>query len=293
MKETFNSPICPDEWSEDLAQQYEKDGYLAFDEVLSRQEVEQVKQAMSLLIQRARSRNRDYTINGPEVSIYQKFDRAEERQFYIQYESGVDKSKISDENAEDYVRKLMWYVDEDPIFQYICNRHPKVKMCLEGVLGKNPLSFQEMALIKPPLIGDERAWHQDDSYFAVKPLEAVAGIWIAVDQATVENGCMHVIPGDHKRGPILQTKAVGCQIPKERLELNRAVPVTLRPGGMMIFSGLLPHYTPKNTSPHRRRALQFHYRTAQSEIVTKTEYETLFVEDGQSASCNSWMYKQN
>ncbi len=92
-------------------------------------------------------------------------------------------------------------------------------------------------LIKPARIGAARVWHQDCAYFAVKPLEAVFGVWIALDDADEENGCMHVIPGDHVRGPLLQSPAVGCFffIPDDRLDRARVTAIPLRAGGAMFF----------------------------------------------------------
>ena len=65
-----------------------------------------------------------------------------------------------------------------------------------------------------------------------------------------------------------------------------AVPVELRAGGALFFAGMLPHMTPPNTSPDRRRALQFHYRSATSQIVNQAEYDRVYAEaDGTPASC--------
>jgi phytanoyl-CoA hydroxylase len=142
-----------------------------------------------------------------------------------------------------------------------------------------------MALVKPPFIGGEKPWHQDDAYFSVEPLDAVCGIWIALDEATEANGCMHVIPGAHRDGPRIHVHDRDCEIEAECLDLSRVVPVPLPPGGAMFFHGLLPHQTPPNQSPDRRRALQFHYRSRTSQIISKEEYSRLFAENGTPASC--------
>ena len=220
----------PDPLSESQREQYRRDfqcdGFIAFNNVLLPDEVEKIRQSFSGLVLKARRQNLDFTKG---VDNVRALDRKGE--FYIQYESGTDRNKLTDENAEVVVRKMMSFVDQDPLFHYIAFEHPGIKAMVETAVGTGFILFQEMALVKPAFVGEERAWHQDDSYFAVKPLEAVAGLWIALDKATVENGCMHVIPGAHKRGPLLQSAAVGCTIADGRIDKGVAVPIELEPGG--------------------------------------------------------------
>ena len=272
----------------EIRNQYDRDGYVAFNGVLTDVEVAKTQRLLSDLVLGARKQRRDYVMG---VELTRAMDQKNE--FYIQYESGTDKMALTDQNAEEKVRKLMHFVNQDPFFQFIAYEHPRVKALIEMAIGESFILFQEMALVKPAFIGGERAWHQDDSYFAVKPLEAVAGIWIALDNATAANGCMHVIRGAHRKGPLLQSTEVGCTIAEGRIDKEMAQAIELRPGGAMVLSGLLPHFTPRNTSPNRRRSIQYHYRSFESEIVSKAEYNTLFREhDGTPAACSSWQYKE-
>src|SRR5439155_10060136 len=115
------------------------------------------------------------------------------------------------------------------------------------------------ALLKPPLVGSEKPWHQDMAYFGWSPPEKVLGVWIALDPAMRENGCMQVIPGSNRAGPVPHVHARDCQIADERAEPERSLIVPLAPGGALFFTSLVHHGTPPNESPLRRRALQFHY----------------------------------
>ncbi|MFH1570249.1 MAG: phytanoyl-CoA dioxygenase family protein, partial [Gemmatimonadota bacterium] len=72
----------------------------------------------------------------------------------------------------------------------------------------------------------------------------------------------------------------------DRIDRGLAVPVELKAGGVLYFSALLPHQTPPNQSPHRRRALQFQYRAAGCRQVSREEFGKVFAEpDGTPASC--------
>jgi len=285
----FNSPVCPDMLAEEERSRFETDGYLAFERVLSSDEVDAGRRAIRELVERGYERDRVQVLGEQRPAE----DSPGRQQFYIQYEPGTDRTAITLEKCEEHVRKLMWFVDEHPFFQYMVYEHPKIRMMLDTLLHPDAILFQEMMLVKPAHIGGERVWHQDDAYFAVKPLDAVLGMWVAFDDATPENGCMHMLPGGHKRGPLLQSHDVGCTIPADRLENASVTPVPLSAGGGMFLSGLVPHMTPANRTPYRRRAVQFHFRHPQSEIVTQAEYARLFAEvDGTPAACSSWQYRK-
>ncbi len=99
---------------------------------------------------------------------------------------------------------------------------------------------------------------------------------------------MHVIPGGHHSGPRRHHwSRVDCEITTDEVDPSLAVPIELPPGGLMIFHGLLPHETPANRSSLRRRALQFHYQSAATEIVPREEHRRRFVApDGVFVGCD-------
>ena len=118
------------------------------------------------------------------------------------------------------------------------------------------------------------------------PLEALATAWVALDDATIENGCMFVLPGMHVKGAFKHCHTIDCQIVPGRLDYSDAVPIEMKAGGAMIFSSMLPHQTPPNRGASRRRALQFQYRGENTRAVSKEEFGEVFVEaDGTPASC--------
>jgi phytanoyl-CoA hydroxylase len=119
-----------------------------------------------------------------------------------------------------------------------------------------------MALIKPPRIGEDKPWHQDASYFRVTDPSLIAGVWIALDPALHANGCMEVIPGSHLGGPVPHVHENDfnrCRIAAGHVDPARAVAIEMQPGDALVFQSLLHHFTARNDSDLRRRAIQFHY----------------------------------
>jgi phytanoyl-CoA hydroxylase len=271
--------------SPELVERYRNEGYLALGQVLTPAEVAEAKATLTELFHKIV--NNDASLK--EGKFWNSTESPDARRFFVQYEPGYRfdaRSTVAD--LELKVRKLMWFTDQHPFFDSLVNSHPVIRPVVETLLGEQALLFQDMALVKPPFIGSEKPWHQDNAYFEVAPLTATIGVWIALDDATVENGCMHVLPGQHNLRPLAHYHGVDCQIVESNLDAGQVVPVEIASGGAMFFSGLLPHQTPPNASPLRRRALQFHFRAASSRIVSNEEYDRLFVDrDGTPASCKA------
>lgn len=251
-------------------------GFLAFPELLSAAEVERARQGLHELTLRIAEEGefRDRAFHDPRSRCH------------VQLEPGCDPAGLAPAELEPKVRKLMGYVTADPWFAELAEQHTRLRRLLDAILGPGAILFQDMALVKPAQVGSIKPWHQDNAYFAVAPLEQVLGVWIALDDATVENGCMHVIPGGHRLGPLRHHHDRDCEIVPGRLDPSRAFAVPLPPGGALLFYGMLPHETPPNRSPCRRRALQLHYRGAETRVLSREEYDRLYAEaDGAPASC--------
>jgi phytanoyl-CoA hydroxylase len=188
------------------------------------------------------------------------------------------------EQRQDAVRKLSGFVSFDSRLEALAH-HPRLVGILRTLLGDEPVLFQDMALLKPPRLGREKPWHQDLSYFNYDHTAKVVGVWIALDEATVENGCMQVLPGRHRDGPIAHFKRRDWQICDTDILGKTSVAVPLKPGGLLLFDGLLPHGTPRNDSGRQRRALQFHYTGAKSKKIAATERMRIYGSEGRDVSC--------
>jgi len=278
---------CPEVLSDELKAQFARDGYLAFTDVLSQDEVENAFQSLTSIAEHLRGNHQKTRNHYGEV-----WSDEQNSGPMIQFEKSAPPAGSDDPDLELKIRKYHEFVPFDSHLSFLAESQTRIQGVLSGLIGSNPLMMQNMALVKPPFYGSEKPWHQDDAYFKIAPLEAVCGVWIALDEAAADNGCMFVLRGGHHVGALRHFHGADCEIVHDRLsgELDRsnAIPVPLPSGGAIFFSGILPHQTPPNTSALRRRALQFHYRSQDSRVLSDDEYDLIFREtDGTPASCRA------
>jgi len=192
---------------------------------------------------------------------------------------------LGPEQRQDAVRKIGAFIEFDARLKAI-SHHAALLAAMTPLLhGQRPEMFQDMALIKPPRLGREKPWHQDKAYFEYPLGTPVVGVWIALDEATIANGCMQILPGRHREGPILHFQRRDWQICDQTILGTKSVAVPLKPGGLLFFDGMLPHGTPHNSSPNRRRALQFHYAPAGTAKVEPAERLRHFGGEGKNVTC--------
>ncbi len=211
---------------------------------------------------------------------------------HIQFEAAVrDRlDELSAEERLDGIRKLMWFCEHDERLGHMSSHAKLLDVVSRLMGGQTPKCFQEMALSKPPRIGREKPWHQDAAYFDLAPQADVVGVWIALDEATIANGCMRVLAGGNQIGPVHHWQRRDWQICDTDIEKlhdkkHPVLAVPLKPGGLMMFNGLLPHGTPQNTTGERRRALQFHYCPENVEWTSKEDRLAIYGTEGKDVEC--------
>lgn len=152
--------------------------------------------------------------------------------------------------------------DLDPVFSEF-SRTPNIAQLVADLGIQRPLLLQGMYIFKQPEIGGEVTCHQDSTFLYTEPIEIV-GLWFALEDATLENGCLWAIPGGHKLGlksRWLRSAKGGMNFevfdsnpwPEERL-----VPLEVRKGSLIILNGLLPHKSFANRSTRSRPAYTLH-----------------------------------
>ncbi len=152
--------------------------------------------------------------------------------------------------------------DLDPVFAQF-SRDPKLAAVARDLGLTDAKVWQSMYIFKQPGIGGEVHWHQDATFFETTPV-TVTTFWFALEDATVDNGCLWVEPGGH-RGPMRERFVRnGDQIKMEKLDAmpwpddSTAVPLEAKAGSLVCFHGLLPHYSAPNRSSVSRHAYTLH-----------------------------------
>ncbi|MFN8443218.1 MAG: phytanoyl-CoA dioxygenase family protein [Caldilineaceae bacterium] len=148
--------------------------------------------------------------------------------------------------------------------------HQRIVDVLTSVIGPNVKCMQSMLFIKAAGKPGQ-AWHQDE-YFIPTRDHSLTGGWIALDDATVENGCLWVIPGSHKHNIIWPThyqQDMRFDCTEEAFNFpykdEDAIPVEVKAGTIVFFNGYLLHRSlPNITQSGYRRALVNHYMSAES-----------------------------
>jgi len=150
----------------------------------------------------------------------------------------------------------------DPVFASF-SRDPRLAALAHDLGLEQAQVWQSMYIFKQPGIGGEVNWHQDATFFETTPI-SVTTFWFALEDASVENGCLWVEPGGH-RGPLRERFVRhGDDISMEKLDStpwpdnSRAVPLQAKAGDLVCFHGLLPHYSAPNRSPVSRHAYTLH-----------------------------------
>jgi hypothetical protein len=148
-------------------------------------------------------------------------------------------------------------------------RLPGAVDVLTSVIGPNVKMMQSMLFIKSAGKPGQ-AWHQDEAHIPTRD-RSLTAVWIALDDATVHNGCLWVIPGSHRPGvlhPVREQHDARFDCTDEAYgfgyDPNDAVPVEIPAGTALIFNGYLLHRSLPNTATGTRRALVNHYMSAES-----------------------------
>lgn len=150
--------------------------------------------------------------------------------------------------------------DLDPVFAAF-SRTPKLARTAASLGLDAPVLIQSMYIFKPPGIGGEVLCHQDSTYLYTEP-ESCTGFWFALEDATIDNGCMVFIPGAHALRSRHFRRADGT-LTTEVLDASPwpdadRLPAEARRGSLVIFSGRAPHMSGPNTSSVSRHAYTLH-----------------------------------
>lgn len=152
-----------------------------------------------------------------------------------------------------------------PIFRMLINDSRLLDL-VECLLGPDLRLLHYQGLYKPPRTGGVVGWHQDNRYFNVAG-ERTVSVWLALDDATVDNGCMWYLPGRHV-APLTheqlwdKAEKKGFYYAIRDIDDSGAVPAEVACGALAIHHCLMPHRSLKNCTDRPRRGLAMHFMDA-------------------------------
>lgn len=217
---------------------YEANGYLAYEGLLTHAEVDALLSRVEKIVE------------DPPPGVR------------MQTEPGIVRGEAEADSKLNSLRKIELLVENDDLFLSLA-RHPNILPRIQSILGEHVKMFRDALMMKPAHHGSEKPYHQDSAYWPIEPMN-LCSIWIALNDATLENGCMRVIPGSHKQGVIEHKHARDFQIDESAVDVSQEVCVPLKKGGVLFFHSLTLHATSPNESPYPRRAMIVSYMSGDS-----------------------------
>ena len=186
---------------------------------------------------------------------------------YVQIEPLVASGDMPEDPVRfNNVRKISNLTKHDELFREYA-RHPRILDAVTTLIGPDVKIFLDQTLCKPARAGSAKPPHQDSAYWThIDPPNLVI-CWMALDDATEDNGCMRFLPGSHKLGVIEHKHLEDFRVEDGDFDYDREVAVPLKAGGCTFHHSLVLHRTDMNTSPDRRIGLTVAYMSAESKYV--------------------------
>ncbi len=261
--------------NEGQIKQYQDQGFLVLDEVFPLDELEQVKQQAAKIVNDWHDDDRSHTFGTKDNDRSGNdffLDSAETMSCFFEEEAFDEKGEFVQDRAL-CINKIGHALHElDPVFKRFS--HQKILGDIAKDIGLlEPQIRQSMYIYKQPNIGGEVNWHQDATFFFTTP-QSVVTYWFAMEDATLENGCLWVEPEGHK-GPLRERfNRSGSDTKMQPLSdkawpIDTGVPVEVKAGSLVIFQGKLPHYSAPNRSNKSRQAYTLHVTDGRTEYAVE------------------------
>jgi len=182
------------------------------------------------------------------------------------------------------VRKISNLCTRDDLFYQLLS-HPHLLRTVTAILGPDVKLLNDQMLCKPAKYGSAKPYHQDSPYWPIEPMELMT-MWIALDDATEENGCLRYLKGSHKNGPLPHDETLGHhRLPEGWRDLPgrpEEVMVPIPAGSAICHHSLVLHETAPNRSWNRRRGLSVVFMRATSRWTAATPQPKFLGVAGQS-----------
>jgi phytanoyl-CoA hydroxylase len=259
--------------SEDQVASFHRDGYLVLPDFLDGSTVEELRKRMGEIVNSFDLMALPNSPGFPKTVFTTKEQRRHTDDYFL--ESGYAIRFFWEEKAwvdgklvrppELSINKVGHGLhDLDDNFRAVSYDSRVGKICRD--LGmESPLAVQSMYIFKQPLVGGEVGAHQDGTFLYTEP-QSVIGFWWALDDCTLQNGCLWAVPGSHSIGVKRRYRRedppkTGTEfVPPEAVEfdLTGAVPLETPKGTLVLLHNALVHYSAENLSEATRHAYSIH-----------------------------------
>ncbi|KAL7074482.1 hypothetical protein ACQ4LE_006681 [Meloidogyne hapla] len=253
-------------------------GFVRIDGVFNKQEVEEMREEMKKIIEKfdpSKHPKAIFTSNEEKhVSDHYFLDSVDKISFFYE-EGAIDENNgkliVEKEKALNKVGHALHWIN--PIFRHF-TFHERIKKIIKILsIQKSPKIAQSMYIFKQPKIGGNVNEHVDSTFLHTKNPEGLIGIWIALDNAKIENGCLYFVPKSHKDF-VDQTKNYKFVRNQENIDKNEGpflefigektqinakyIPIECESGSLLLIHGNVLHKSEKNTSNSQRHVYAFH-----------------------------------
>ncbi|XP_012846062.1 PREDICTED: phytanoyl-CoA dioxygenase [Erythranthe guttata] len=242
---------------------FNSDGYLVLESFASSDEVKSLRLQMDQLLDQfdcSTSASIFSTKNQQTTTDDYFFESAEKISFFFEEKAFDDDGKLKQPKQLSINKVGHALHEKDPVFKSFSSSE-KMTSLLFSLGYKRPVGIQSMYIFKQPGIGGEVVPHQDNSFLYTNPTTCT-GLWLALEDATILNGCLWAIPRSHKDGLVRRfirdETGVHFDKPSPPYDQKDFVPIEEKAGSLVVIHGDLIHQSFENKSSTSRHAYSLH-----------------------------------
>ncbi|CAA0832964.1 Phytanoyl-CoA dioxygenase [Striga hermonthica] len=247
----------------DQLQFFDSEGYLVFESFASPDEVNSLRSKMEHLLDQFDCSSRASifsTRNQRQTTDDYFFESAENISFFFEEKAFDDDGNLKQPKQLSINKVGHALHEKDPVFKSFSSSE-KMSSLLMSIGYRRPVIIQSMYIFKQPGIGGEVVPHQDNSFLFTDP-QTCTGLWLALEDATITNGCLWAIPGSHKDGLVRRfirdESGVHFDKPSPSYDQKDFVPIEVKAGTLVVIHGDLIHQSFENKSSTSRHAYSLH-----------------------------------